>query len=259
MRIAIGIEYKGSGFNGWQSQDGVRTAQDCIEKALSLVADHPIRVVAAGRTDTGVHATGQVVHFDTERSRSSYSWTRGANSHLPNDVRVLWAKQVPSGFHARFSAAARSYRYILHVSSSRPAILGELCAWVYYDLNVKPMQKAAQLLVGEHDFSSFRAAGCQAKTPCRKVTDIDLNRAGCWLWLDITADAFLQHMIRNIVGSLILVGRGERRPEWMTQVLERRDRTLAGATASPAGLYLSKVFYPPAFDIPAPASRARFW
>lgn len=259
MRIAVGIEYKGTAFSGWQSQRGVRTVQDCVEHALSRVADHPVRVVTAGRTDTGVHATGQVVHFDTASQRSGYSWMRGANSHLPHDVRVLWTRRVPDGFHARFSARERAYRYVLYCSPSRPAILGDLCTWVHYDLDVHPMREAAKSLLGEHDFSSFRAAGCQARTPYRTVREVVLAQAGPWLWLDVAADAFLQHMVRNIVGTLAVVGRGERSPGWVTEVLDGADRTRAGATAPPEGLYLSEVRYPDEFNIPFPASPVRFW
>lgn len=259
MRLALGVEYKGTAFSGWQSQSGVRTVQDCVEYALSRVADYPVRVVTAGRTDTGVHATGQVVHFDTGSSRSGYSWIRGANSHLPADVRVLWVRPVPENFHARFSALERGYRYVLYCSTSRPAILGDLCTWVYYDLAVHPMQEAAALLLGKHDFSAFRAAGCQARTPSRTVRRVALSRSGPWLWLDITADAFLQHMVRNIVGTLMAVGRGERGPDWFKQVLQSADRTRAGAAAPPEGLYLTEVRYPAEFDIPDPAGPVRFW
>lgn len=259
MRIAAGVEYNGAAFSGWQSQSGSRTVQDHVEAALGRVADHPLRVVTAGRTDAGVHATGQVVHFDTDSVRPPYSWMRGANSNLPRDARILWVKEVPERFHARFSAVARSYRYVIHTSASRPAIFNDLCAWVYYDLDVRSMQTAAQCLVGTHDFSAFRAAGCQAKSPGRTVTRLDLSRSGSWIWIDISADAFLQHMVRNIAGSLILVGRGEREPEWLSEVLAGRDRTRAGATAPPSGLYLSEVAYPAEFSIPGPMSPVTFW
>lgn len=259
MRIAAGVEYKGTSFSGWQSQRGVSTVQDCVERALSVVADHPVRVVTAGRTDAGVHATGQVVHFDTGRIRPAHSWTRGVNSNLPEDVRVLWVRAVADDFHARFCAIERSYRYIIHVASGRPAIFHDLCAWLYYDLNLGAMQAAARRLLGRHDFSTFRAAGCQSRTPVRTVTRLELDQSGPWFWLDISADAFLQHMVRNIVGSLILVGRGERQPEWLGQVLESRDRTRAGAAAPAAGLYLSGVSYPEEYELPAPINRVRFW
>ncbi|MDZ7839782.1 MAG: tRNA pseudouridine(38-40) synthase TruA [Gammaproteobacteria bacterium] len=259
MRIAVGVEYKGTAFSGWQSQTGVRTVQDCVEQALSRVADHPVRVVTAGRTDAGVHATGQVVHFDTGSARPGYSWLRGANSHLPADVRILWTRPVPETFHARFRAVERAYRYVLYSDVSRPAILGGLCTWVYPDLDVRPMQEAASSLLGRHDFSAFRAAGCQAKSPWRTIRRVALSQSGPWLWLDIAADAFLQHMVRNIVGALIPVGRGERPPEWPGQVLEGADRTRAGVTAPPEGLYLTAVRYSEEFALPAPAPPVRFW
>lgn len=259
MRIAVGLEYKGTAFSGWQSQSGVRTVQDCVEHALSRVADHPVRVVTAGRTDAGVHATGQVIHFDTASARPEYSWMRGANSHLPADVRVLWARPVAETFHARFAAAERAYRYVIHCSRSRPAVLADLCTWSYYDLDVEPMREAASALLGQHDFSAFRAAGCQARTPRRTVRRIQLSQSGPWLWLDVAADAFLQHMVRNMAGTLMVVGRGEQPPEWVRGVLESRDRTRAGATAPPDGLYLTGVRYPDEFRIPPPASAVRFW
>lgn len=259
MRIAVGVEYKGTGFSGWQSQDGVRTVQDCIERALSRVANHPVRVITAGRTDTGVHAAGQVAHFDTSSTRPAYSWVRGANSHLPGDVRVSWAKPVPDHFHARFSAIERSYRYVMRVARCRPAILHDLCTWVYYELDAAPMREAVRVLVGSHDFSAFRAAGCQARSPRRTVTRAQVDQSGPWFWLDMSADAFLQHMVRNVAGTLLEIGRGERAPEWMKEVLEGRDRTRAGPCASPAGLYLSEVRYPGEFDIPRPGAPVRFW
>jgi tRNA pseudouridine38-40 synthase len=259
VRIALGVEYKGTEFSGWQSQSGVRTVQDCLERALGRVADAPVRVVTAGRTDTGVHATGQVVHFDTDRNRPPHSWVRGANSQLPADVRVHWAKVVPESFHARFSAVERSYRYVIRVARGRPAILHDLCTWVYSDLELAPMGEATRALLGRHDFSAFRAAGCQSKSPVRTVTRGEWSQSGQWFWLDMSADAFLQHMVRNVVGSLLAIGCGERPPEWIRELLEARDRTRAGPCAPPDGLYLSEVRYPLEFDIPAPLERVRFW
>lgn len=261
VRIAAGVEYKGTLYNGWQSQEqpGVSTVQDSVERALSVVADHPVRVVTAGRTDTGVHATGQVVHFDTDRTRPPYSWLRGANSNLPADVRVRWVQPVPEHFHARFRAVSRSYRYIIHVANARPAIFHDLCAWVVHDLDLATMQAAARYLVGTHDFSAFRAAGCQARSPVRTVNHMSMGRSGPWFWLDVSADAFLQHMVRNIAGSLIMVGRGERTPQWLSEILEGRDRARAGAAAPPEGLYLSGVTYPGEYDLSAAVSPVRFW
>lgn len=259
MRIALGVEYKGTEFNGWQSQSGVRTVQDCLERALGRVADASLRVVTAGRTDTGVHATGQVVHFDAERYRPPHSWVRGANSHLPPDVRVHWAKVVPENFHARFSAVERSYRYVIRAAPGRPAILHDLCTWVYSDLELAPMAEATRTLLGRHDFSVFRAAGCQSKSPVRTVTHGQWSQSGQWIWLDMSADAFLQHMVRNVVGTVLVIGRGERPPEWIRELLDGRDRTRAGPCAPPQGLYLSEVRYPLEFDIPPPLERVRFW
>jgi len=259
VRIAVGVEYKGTHFCGWQAQKGVRTVQECLEGALGCVADQSVRVVTAGRTDTGVHASGQVVHFDTDRERSDYSWLRGANSNLPRDVRVTWVRHVNDDFHARFKAEERSYRYVIQVSSSPPAILNGLCAWVHYELNAALMQEGVSRLLGRHDFSAFRAAGCQARTPVRTVRGATVQQSGAWFWLDIMADAFLQHMVRNIVGSLILVGRGERRPEWMAELLHGKDRTRAGAAAPPEGLYLTGVRYAGEHGIPGPVEPPRFW
>ena len=259
MRIAVGIEYRGTAFNGWQSQSHGRSVQECVEEALGRVADHSVRVVAAGRTDTGVHATAQVIHFDTRADRPAHSWVRGANSHLPSDIRVLWTRQVPEEFHARFKAIERSYRYVIHISPSRPAILHGLCTWVYRDLSLEPIQEAAGRLLGTHDFSAFRAAGCQARSPLRTVTRTRVERAGPWLWLDISADAFVQHMVRNIVGTLLVIGRGERPPGWMHEVLASGERARAGMCAPAAGLYLTGVSYPSEFAIPVPVDPVRFW
>lgn len=259
MRIALGIEYKGTQFSGWQSQAGARTVQDCVELALGRVADRPVRVAAAGRTDAGVHAGAQVIHFDTDVHRPGHSWVRGGNSHLPHDVRILWARSVPDRFHARFSALERAYRYVIYAARTRPAILDGLCTWVYYDLSLGSMQEALDAVPGTHDFSAFRAAGCQAKSPVRTVSRCEISQSGPWLWLDIRADAFLQHMVRNLVGTLLLIGRGERPVAWLGQVLAGKDRRSAGPCAPPAGLYLMAVRYPPQLGIPAPASAVRFW
>jgi len=259
MRVALGVEYKGGGFSGWQSQVGARTVQDCLEAALARVADRPVRVTTAGRTDAGVHAAGQVVHFDTDAARAPRSWLRGANSYLPEDVRVWWAGPVADDFSARFSALERTYRYIIHCARTRPAVLGELCAWTPHDLALAPMRDAAAGLAGRHDFSAFRAAGCQAASPVRTITRVEMGASGPWRWLDVTADAFLQHMVRNMAGSLMLIGRGERPPHWLAEVLEGRDRRRAGAAAPPAGLYLTGVRYPADAGAPEPPEPFRFW
>lgn len=259
MRLAAGIEYNGYAFSGWQSQHGVRTVQDSLEYALEQVAAQPVRVVTAGRTDTGVHASGQVVHFECERIRSEYSWFRGVNTYLPKDVRMTWVKQVPVDFHARFSAIRRHYRYIVFNGPTHPAIFFGLVAWIVGDLDIEAMQAASTRLIGRHDFSAFRAAGCQSKTAVRNVNEIYLNQSGPWIWLDISADGFLQHMVRNVMGTLVKVGKGEKEVSWVGQVLESKDRTLAGATAVSSGLYLSGVEYPAEYQIPSSTSKPRFW
>jgi len=259
MRVAAGVEYKGTHFCGWQSQRNARTVQACVEQALGRVADHPLRVVTAGRTDTGVHASGQVVHFDTHSARSPYSWMRGANSNLPVDARITWVRPVAADFHARFGARERSYRYILYCSPSRPAILGKLCTWSCYRLDAARMRQGAAYLRGTHDFSTFRAAGCQARSPVRTVTGVAVEAAGPWVWMDISADAFLQHMVRNIIGSLIEVGRGERPAGWIGELIGARHRPSAGMTAPPDGLYLSAVRYEERYGLPAPMPPVRFW
>lgn len=259
MRVAAGIEYNGALFKGWQRQHGVRTVQECLEQALSRVADHPLTVITAGRTDSGVHATGQVVHFDSPSKRSEYQWVRGGNAALPPDVRLLWARRVEADFHARFAATGRSYRYVILNRPVRPAVWGRLAAWEYRPLAVQPMHEAAQHLLGRHDFSAFRAAGCQARSPCRTITRIEADRSDDWIWVDVDADAFLQHMVRNIVGVLTAVGCGERPVHWIDEVLRSRDRTQGGVTAVPEGLYLSAVRYPERYQLPRAQPPARFW
>ncbi len=259
VRIAAGIEYNGTGFKGWQRQVGVRTVQECVEQALSRVADHDVTVVTAGRTDCGVHATGQVVHFDSLNLRSDYAWVRGTNSALPPDIRVLWVRPVSGDFHARFAAIERSYRYVILNRPVRPAVWHRLAAWEYRPLAVQLMHEAAQCLLGSHDFSAFRAAGCQARSPCRTITRVEAARSGDWIWVDVDADAFLQHMVRNIVGMLMAIGRGEQAVTWSDAVLRGRDRTRGGVTAPPEGLYLSGVRYPERYQLPCSQPAARFW
>jgi tRNA pseudouridine38-40 synthase len=254
MRIALGIEYDGSGFQGWQIQDGTRTVQGCLELALSRVADHTIRTVCAGRTDAGVHATAQVVHFDSMAERSARSWIFGGNAHLPPDVSILWAKPVAPDFHARFGAIRRDYRYLIINRPTRPALFSGHSSWEYRALDVEPMREAARHLLGEHDFSSFRALACQAKSPVRTVHRLEVSRDGERVYIDIAANAFLHHMVRNIAGVLMAVGMGKRSPLWAKKVLEARDRTVGGVTAPPNGLYLVAVEYPARFGLP-PFSR----
>ena len=259
MRFAAGIEYNGALYRGWQRQRGARTVQEAVETALSRVADHPVEVVTAGRTDTGVHASGQTVHFDSSSRRTEYQWWRGANSQLPEDVRVLWVQPVADDFHARFRATQRSYRYIVLNRPIPSALVRQLTSWDYRPLDIERMQRAAARLLGRHDFSAFRAAGCQAHTPLRTVSQLLVQRSGDWVWLDISADAFLQHMVRNIVGVLSSIGCGERPVEWAATVLDSRDRTQAGVTAAPEGLYLTAVLYPDRYRLPVPQPGPRFW
>lgn len=248
-RFAAGVEYDGAWFAGWQSQKGVPTVQDAVELALSRVLDEPIRVIAAGRTDTGVHALGQVIHFETNRLRPIRAFTRGANSHLGPTVTMLWAKPVPNDFHARFSALSRTYRYVILNRHTRPAVFARRVAFEYRSLDVSRMQEAAKALVGEHDFSSYRAVACQAASPIRTIHTFDIQRQGAFVILTITANGFLHHMVRNMVGVLVTIGAGEQPPIWAADILARRDRRLGGVTATPDGLYFLSVAYPPQYCI----------
>jgi len=258
-RIALGVEYDGSRFCGWQMQShGTRTVQDEIEKALSRVADHPVRVVCAGRTDTGVHATGQVVHFDTHAHRKLKAWVMGVNAHLPGDVCVHWAKQVDAEFSARFSAVLRSYRYVIQQRAARPALYSHRVTWVYNDLDIEAMCTAAQALLGENDFSSFRSSACQSEHAMRFVESIGVSAESEFVYIDIRANAFLHHMVRNIVGSLLKVGAGERPVAWMAELLALKDRTQAGPTAPADGLYLVAVQYPDEYELPVSGIVPRF-
>lgn len=259
MRIALGVEYDGSAFSGWQFQDHSPSVQEAVEKALSVVADEPVRVVCAGRTDTGVHATEQVIHFDTEVERPMRSWVYGANANLPKEVVILWATPIGDEFHARFSAVRRSYRYVIYNRNVRPTFLAWRTSWNYRPLDEARMQEAAQCLLGEHDFSSYRAMGCQAKSPVRTVHGIDVTRKNELIFIDIEANAFLHHMVRNIAGVLMAIGAGERPVEWAKEVLEHRDRTLGGVTAPPSGLYLTHVTYPPEFELPQVIDSSAIW
>jgi len=249
-RLALGVEYDGTRFVGWQTQTNGPSVQDELEAALARVANEPVRVICAGRTDTGVHATGQVVHFDTHARRKPHSWIMGANTYLRHDVNVLWAREVPKDFHARFSAISRSYRYLILNRHYRSALWRHRVAWVHTPLNEQAMHRAAQVLLGEHDFSAFRASGCQAKSPVRTISHIAVCRQGQVLELQISANAFLHHMVRNIAGSLIKIGAGEAAETWLGEVLAGRDRGRAGVTGLPEGLYLSEVRYDPRFKLP---------
>lgn len=249
-RFAMGVQYNGSRYFGWQSQRQVPSVQQQLETAISRVADHEVSVVCAGRTDRGVHATGQVIHFDTHAERQLFAWHRGSNANLPADVAINWVQQVSNDFHARFSARSREYRYILYNHNSRPAMMHQFVKWVSYPLDVVKMNQAAQYLLGEHDFSSFRGAGCQAKTAVRTVYELQVTRRGVLVCIEIKANAFLLHMVRNIVGSLLRVGIGMEPAEWMQVVLRAKDRREAGMTVSAAGLSLTKVNYEAHFALP---------
>lgn len=251
MRIAAGIEYDGRPYCGWQYQDHSPSVQEEVEKAFSKVANHNVRVICAGRTDTGVHATGQVIHFDTDAQRSDYSWLRGSNTNLSPSVSVQWVKQVDDEFHARFSAQQRAYRYVICNRPERTAVFNGLVTWNHVPLQLERMQVAAKYLLGEHDFSSFRAAGCQAKSPVRTIRKLELTQQGEFIVIDIEANAFLHHMVRNIAGVLMAIGCGDDDPKWAEEVLHHRDRKLGGITASPSGLYLTQVVYPENFAIPS--------
>jgi tRNA pseudouridine38-40 synthase len=254
MRIALGISYQGSHYHGWQTQAkaALKTIQATLETAVAKVADHPIALTCAGRTDKGVHALGQVVHFDTQAVRNERAWLLGINSQLSEDIRVDWVRAVPNEFHARFSATARRYHYVIDNKPLMSALWNKHSTHYYYPLNETPMQIAANYLIGEHDFSSFRSAACQSKTAIRAVQQLNVIRKQAFVMIDIQANAFLHHMVRNIVGVLLVVGSGKREPLWCKTVLEAKDRTQAAETAKPNGLYLIKVFYPESFAIPKP-------
>jgi tRNA pseudouridine38-40 synthase len=251
MRIALGIEYDGSGYCGWQAQPHAPSVQEEVERALSTVADHPVEVVCAGRTDTGVHATAQVIHFDSDAGREMRSWVLGGNANLPDDISVQWALPVPDDYHARFGDTGRQNRYVILNRPARPAILRHRVCWTHRELDLGQMQAAAAHLLGEHDFSAFRAIGCQAKNPVRTLHRLDVTRSGDCIYIDVAANAFLHHMVRNIAGTLMTVGRGEQEPSWVEAVLAGRDRSLAGVTAPAGGLYFVNVLYPDTYGIPA--------
>lgn len=250
MRFALGVEYDGRPFCGWQSQPNGLGVQDALQRALSQIAGDSIAVVAAGRTDTGVHALEQVVHFETEVTRPLTAWVRGANALLPESVAVRWGHAVPDEFHARFSAHGRSYRYLLINRSTRPAVQAGKTGWFHAPLDVAAMQAAAQYLLGEHDFSAFRAAECQAKSPVKHLRQLDIRREGDMVAFDLNADAFLHHMVRNIVGCLVYVGKGKHTPEWLKEILEGRNRKLAAPTFAPDGLYLRSIQYEAKWGLP---------
>jgi len=260
MRIALGVEYDGSPFCGWQSQADGLTVQDTLQRALRQIAgsqianeqpaSEQISVIAAGRTDTGVHALEQVVHFDTRVERPLTAWVRGVNALLPGSIAVLWAHVVPDEFHARFSAHGRSYRYLLINRAVRPALNAGKAGWFHSPLDAALMQAAARHLVGEHDFSAFRAAECQAKSPVKHLQQLDIRRHGDMIVFDVSADAFLHHMVRNIVGCLVYVGKGKYPPDWLAEVLAGGERSRAAPTFAPDGLYLRRIKYEAKWGLP---------
>ncbi|WP_419418609.1 tRNA pseudouridine(38-40) synthase TruA [Legionella sp. D16C41] len=258
MRIALGVEYDGSQYHGWQAQAGLHTVQQVVEAAISRIADTKVSVVCAGRTDTGVHATNQIIHFDCEKQRSIRSWIQGANSYLPKDVCVRWGREMPNHFHARYSATARQYRYIIYNSAIRPALLRGNVTWQYRQLNHRHMHEASQYLLGENDFTSFRSVECQSNTPMRNIHQVEVTRQGDLVIIDITANAFLHHMVRNIAGVLIAVGSGKKPVTWVNEILKAADRRLGAETAPPYGLYLVNVTYPKEFGIIASATNPLF-
>lgn len=250
MKVAVGLEYCGSGFYGWQRQQQSPTVQECVEQALSSIADHPVKVICAGRTDAGVHALQQVIHFETTAERELHAWVLGANTLLPDAVSILWAREMDNDFHARFSATGRTYRYVIMNRRARPGVLNGRVSWDCRTLDHVRMRDAAEALLGEHDFSSFRAIGCQAKSPVREVRRLDIVRHDEFIILEIEANAFLHHMVRNIAGVLIAIGANKQNVQWCRQVLQARDRSVAGVTASPDGLYLIAVEYPQKYQLP---------
>lgn len=251
FRYALAVEYDGSHYHGWQRQPGdVRTVQGHVEQALSKIANEPIQVFCAGRTDTGVHASYQVIHMDTHAQRDERAWVLGTNTNLPYDIAVKWVKPVTADFHARFSALERRYRYLIYNAPVKPALLNRQVTWTHRPLDAQRMQLAAQHLLGSHDFTSYRAVACQAKSPVRELRRLTVTRLGPMIAIDVSANAFLHHMIRNIAGVLMKIGTGEAEPGWAKEVLEARDRRLGGVTAPPFGLYFVDARYPEHFQLP---------
>ena len=250
MKIALGVSYDGSLFCGWQSQPSACGVQDALESALQSVAQHEVRVHAAGRTDTGVHGLGQVVHFETDAKRPLSAWVRGVNAHLPATVRVEWAHAVDDDFHARFSAFSRSYQYLLYNAPVASALMANKAGWFHLPLDYAAMAEAASYLVGEHDFTAFRAAECQAKTAIRNLSQAEVVQSGRFFVFNFSANAFLQHQVRNMVGALIYIGKGKYPPVYMQQLLQNKDRTLSPPTFSPNGLYLTDVGYDAKWGLP---------
>jgi len=259
VRFAACIEYCGKHYCGWQRQPHSPSVQAEVEKAISKVANEDIQAVTAGRTDTGVHGIGQIIHFDTNSRRNSYEWQRGTNTYLPEDISLIWAVPVGADFHARFSALERAYRYVILNRPASPSYLNGRVSWHPRELDTGVMQKAANALVGKHDFSAFRAAGCQSKNPLKEVKSLRVNRCGSWVWIDIVADGFLHHMVRNIAGVLIRIGEKLAPAEWAQEVLLSRDRKRGGITAPPGGLYFVSAKYEQRYRLPDTPEVCRFW
>ncbi len=255
MRIALALEYNGANFCGWQSQPSRCGVQDVLESVLQQIAGHSVRVNAAGRTDAGVHALSQIVHFDTDTQRPDSAWVRGVNAKLPDTVRVLWAKSINQGlqdeFHARFSAFQRCYQYLLFNQATKPALMADRAGWFHQPLNIDVMQEAMLFLTGEHDFSAFRAANCQAKSPIKHMHVAQIKPVVGGFIFEFTANAFLHHQVRNMVGALIYIGKGHYPPAFMYELLISKDRKLSPPTFSPNGLYLTGVGYDKKFDLPS--------
>ena len=259
MRVALGIEYDGTAYNGWQRQETGIGVQTLVEDAISMVADEPVATVCAGRTDTGVHASAQVIHFDCNAGRTRRGWLLGVNANLPDDINASWAALVEDDFHARFSATSRTYRYLILNRLVRSALYRNRAWCVVEPLNEQTMQQAGEHLLGEHDFSAFRATGCRASTPLRKLISLRVSRSGDCLAITVAGNAFLRRMVRNITGMLVTIGKGDAKPDWAKFVLESRDRTQGGVAAPPQGLTLTHVEYPEHFKIPGPSPVSPVW
>jgi len=259
QRYAACLEYCGINYVGWQRQDNGPSVQAEVERAFARVADHPVVITAAGRTDTGVHGIGQTIHFDSDSPRTGYNWLRGVNTALPADISLIWTHPVDNEFHARFGALRRRYRYVLLNRAVSPSYLDGRVGWECAPLALLPMQAASRLLLGTHDFSAYRAAGCQSRNPVKTLYRLDVNQADHWFWFDVEADGFLHHMVRNLVGVLCRIGRGDATPDWAQDVLLSRDRRRGGKTFPASGLYFVQVEYDPVHQLPPPPPVCRFW
>lgn len=259
QRYAACIEYCGLHYAGWQRQKNAPSVQQTLEHAFSQVADHEIQTTTAGRTDSGVHGIGQIVHFDSPSNRDTNNWLRGVNTHLPSDISLIWVKPVDAHFHARFKARQRWYRYVILNRQVSPSYMHGRVTWHRQSLQLNEMQRAAQYLLGQHDFSAFRASGCQSKNPVKEIRQLTIEQNGPWIWFDVVADGFLHHMVRNIVGVLVTIGEGEMPATWSYEVLQSRDRSQAGVTFPPDGLYFAQVDYDPHYNLPPPPPVCRFW